>query len=108
MHTRKVAARLSIRESVEHELETTSGKLYTLGSVLGIGCIFVALYHPIRLVEEERKPAIETIAVSTLLALSLGLKIPYLYHKILGRLVLIIWCVGWTIITILNCYAYSR
>lgn len=96
-------------QEIKTESETNVGKLFILGSILGFVTFTISIINAIDCLHNKNKVVhFEIILVNYILALSLLLKLPYVYSKILSRLVTIIMIIGFTISATIYLIAYTK
>ena len=89
--------------------KTNKGKLFLLGAILGFVTFTISIINAIDCLHNKNKDVhIEIILVNYILVLSLLLKLPYLYSKVLSRLVTIIMIIGFTISGTIYLIAYIK
>ena len=92
---------------VFNEAMTYPGNVYILAVGLGTVSIVFTLISSINTIQDKtREVNIETIVAVFLLAISMFLRIPYLFSKTLSVIVLTIWGIGLLIAVSIYLYSY--
>lgn len=96
-------------QEIKTASKTNKGKLFLLGAILGIVTFTISIINAIDCLHNKNRDVhFEIILVNYILALSLLLKLPYLYSKILSRLVTIIMIIGFIISGTIYLIAYTK
>ena len=92
---------------VFNEAMTYPGNIYVLAVALGTVSIVFTLISSINTIQDKtREVNIETIVAVFLLAISMFLRIPYLFSKTLSVIILTIWGIGLLIAASIYLYSF--
>ena len=98
-----------VLKEIKTESGTNIGKLYILGTVASILTLIINIIYSVKcLTDKTIDVHIETILINYLFVLSLLFKLPYLYSRVLSRLITIIMIIGFTIAGTIYLIAYTK
>ena len=85
------------------EVRTWQSSLYDLAAVAGMIAVGTAILHAAEMTE---KPKVSSMTSVLVLALSFGLKIPYMWDKKHARDVLMLITTGWLVVLLIKVFKY--
>jgi len=98
-----------IEKEILEAAETTKGKLFILGTLIGFSAFTLSISSAIScLLDDNKKVRLEIIFMNFLMAFSILFKLPYIYDKVLARIVSIIMLLGFITSSIIYLIAYFK
>ena len=98
-----------IEKEILNATKTTKGKLYILGTLIGFSAFTLSISSAIScLLDDNKKVRLEIIFMNFLMAFSILFKLPYIYDKVLARIVSIIMLLGFITSSIIYLIAYFK
>lgn len=89
--------------------ETTKGKLFILGTLIGFSAFSLSIASAVScLLDDNKEVRLEIIFMNFLMAFGILLKLPYIYDKVLARIVSITMLLGFITSSIIYIIAYFK